>query len=85
MSLRKAWVLWRNRREAGKAEVRAAAFWTWFAGVADELRQVIAQDRGPGGVAPGLSTWIDELNRRTTAYHPLVRAVVGARPSDPSW
>ena len=33
--------------------------------------------------SPALRTWITELNRRTTAYHPAVRAVVGVAAGTP--
>lgn len=83
MSLLGAWDRWRARREAAKAAVRAEAFWRWFAGVADELRQVIGRELAPGSLSPVLSGWVNELNRRTTAYHPLVRAVVGGSAEEP--
>ena len=60
-----------------KGLASAEAFWRWFAGVADELRQVVGREVGRGDVSPVLSDWVDVLNRRTTAYHPLVRAVIG--------
>jgi hypothetical protein len=72
MSLLGAWDRWRARREAEKAAVGAEVFWRWFTGVADELQQVVAKELAPGSVPPGLSGWVNELNRRTTAYHPLV-------------
>lgn len=83
MSLLGAWDRWRARREAEKAAVRAEAFWRWFTGAADELRQAIGRELAPGDVAPVLSGWLNELNRRTTAYHPLVRAVVGGSAEKP--
>lgn len=77
MSLRRAWHRWRARRDAEKAAARAEGFWRWFMGIADDLRQVVGRELAAGDVPPALSGWVDELNRRTTAYHPLVRAVVG--------
>ncbi len=71
-----AWDRWRARR-------RAAAFWRWFAGEADDLRTALGRAPQAGEIPPALSDRVRELNRRTTAYHPLVRALLGGSADEP--
>ena len=78
MSILEKWSRWHAARAERKAALRAVEFWQWFAGTSDTLLQLI---RGGGLQSPGSSSnlgqWVAELNRRTAAYHPTVRAVIG--------
>ena len=78
MSIWAKWNRWLATRTKRKAAARADAFWQWFAGTSDTLLELI---RGPElqlrASSPKVEEWIHELNRRTAAYHPTVRAVIG--------
>jgi hypothetical protein len=80
MSVLDAWNRWRAARKQHKAAQRARAFWGWFAGISDALQEFIRgdleSDRSESR-SPTLAEWVAELNRRTAAYHPAVRAVIG--------
>ena len=74
---------WRARREEKRAAAHADSFWRWFASVAADGQKLLRREPSSGEeVSPDLAAWIHELNWRTTAYHPLVRAVVGTSDAD---
>lgn len=83
MGLRSVWDGWRARREREKVAAHAKAFWDWFAAVAAEGQRHLRREPSMGEPdPPELSAWIHELNWRTTAFHPFVRAVVGRSAVD---
>lgn len=83
MWLRSAWDHWRAWREREKAAAPGKAFWAWFACVAADGQKFLRREPSTEGhVSPDLSAWIHELNWRTAAYHPRVRAVIGQSATD---
>ena len=78
------WNQWRAMRTKRKAAARADAFWQWFAGVSDTLLGLIREaGLQPEARSPEIEEWVNELNWRTAAYHPTVRAVIGLAAGTP--
>jgi hypothetical protein len=61
----------------------ADEFWRWFATAADPLGGLVRQRAASGEVLPDLAHAVDELNRHTMAFHPLVHAQVGGSADRP--
>lgn len=78
MAIFDKWSRWRATRAKRKAALRAEEFWQWFASISETLSQSIrGGELQSQRSSPELDRWIAELNRRTAAYDPTVRAVIG--------